>query len=92
MFDRGGVLDVTCESLSFRSRRPGLPLSGKPRTRGSGIHLHARERRDRERSRMVESRAETASLSDKTEFTETEDQSRTHHGSTLGTDPRDGFG
>ena len=36
---------------------------------------------------MVESRAETASLSDKTEFTETQDQSRTHHGSTLGTDP-----
>ena len=38
-----------------------------------------RERRDRERSRMVESRAETASLSDKTEFTETQGQSRTHH-------------
>ena len=72
------LLDVTCESLSFRSRRPGLPLSGKPRTRGSGIHLHARERRDREQSRMVESRAETAILSDKTEFTETQDQSRTH--------------
>ena len=36
---------------------------------------------------MVDFRAETASSSDKTEFTETEDQSRTHHGSTLGTDP-----
>ena len=33
VFDRGGVLDVTCEFLSCRSRRPGLPLSGKPRTR-----------------------------------------------------------
>ena len=42
------VLDVTCESMSFRSRRPGLPLSGKPRTRSSGIRLHARERRDTE--------------------------------------------
>jgi hypothetical protein len=41
-------LDVTCESMPFRSRRPGLPLSGKPRTRGSGIRLHARERRDTE--------------------------------------------
>ena len=48
--DLDKVLDVTCESLSFRSRRPGLPLSGKPRTRGSGIHLHARERRDTERA------------------------------------------
>ena len=28
---------------------------------------------------MVDFRAETASSSDKTEFTETEDQSRTHH-------------
>ena len=82
------MLDVTCESLSFRSRRPGLPLSGKPRTRGSGIHLHARERRDTERAEhVIDLRAETASSSDKTEFTETEDQSRTHHGSTLGTDP-----
>ena len=36
---------------------------------------------------MVDLRADTASSSDKAEFTETEDQSRTHHGSTLGTDP-----
>ena len=55
--------------------------------RGLGIHLHARERRERERSGMVDLRVETASLGDKTEFTETKDQSHTHHGSTLGTDP-----
>ena len=36
---------------------------------------------------MVDLRADTASSSDKAEFTETEDRSRTHHGSTLGTDP-----
>ena len=36
---------------------------------------------------MVDLRADTASSSDKAEVTETEDQSRTHHGSTLGTDP-----
>ena len=29
----GSLLDVTCEFLSCRSRRPGLPLSGKARTR-----------------------------------------------------------
>jgi hypothetical protein len=46
--------------------------------RGLGIHLHARERRERERSGMVDLRAETASLGDKSEFTETKDQSRTH--------------
>ena len=48
--------------------------------------MRGREETQRERS-MVDFRAETASSSDKTEFTETEDQSRTHHGSTLGTDP-----
>ena len=36
---------------------------------------------------MVDLRADTASSSDKTEFTETEDQGAMHHGSTLGTDP-----
>ena len=36
---------------------------------------------------MVDLRAETSSLSDKTEFTETQGQSAPHHGSTLGTDP-----
>ena len=35
---------------------------------------------ERERSGMVDSRAETSSLSDKTEFTETEDQGAMHHG------------
>ena len=33
---------------------------------------------ERERSGMVDSRAETSSLSDKTEFTETEDQGAMH--------------
>jgi hypothetical protein len=36
---------------------------------------------------MVDLRAETSSLSDKIEFTETQGQSAPHHGSTLGTDP-----
>ena len=71
------VLDVTCESLSFRSRRPGLPLSGKL----WDPLACAGEKRHRERS-MVDLRADTASSSDKAEVTETEDQSRTHHSST----------
>jgi hypothetical protein len=33
---------------------------------------------ERERSGMVDARAETSSLSDKTEFTETKDQGATH--------------
>ena len=69
-------MDVTCESLPYRSRRPGLPLSGKPRTRDPLACAGAK--RERERSGMVDLRAETASLGDKTEFTETKDQSRTH--------------
>ena len=40
--------------------------------------MRGREETQRERS-MVDLKAETASSSDKTEFTETEDQSRTHH-------------
>ena len=43
------------------------------------IHLHVRGSEDeRERSGMVDSRAETSSLSDKTGFTETEDQGAMH--------------
>ena len=41
--------------------------------------MRGRGETERERS-MVDRRAETASSSDKTEFTETEDQSRTHQG------------
>ena len=45
--------------------------------------MRGREETERERS-MVDFRAETASSSDKTEFTETEDQRRTHHPSSSG--------
>jgi hypothetical protein len=64
------VLDVTCESLSCLSRRPGSPPSGRPRTRdplacaGGSVIESVRV--------MVDLRAETSSLSEKTEITETQ--------------------
>ena len=79
VFDRGGVLDVTCdcESLSCLSRHPGSPPSGRPRTRdplacaGDSVTESVRV--------MVDLRAETSSLSDKTEITETQGPSAPHH-------------
>ena len=40
-----GLLDVTCESLSCLSRRPGSPPSGRPRTRDPLTLMHMRGRR-----------------------------------------------
>ena len=48
VFDRGGVLDVTCESLSCLSRHPGSPPSGRPRTRDPLACAREGERRERE--------------------------------------------
>ena len=60
---------------------PVVPVCPCLGNRGLGVLgstcMRGREETQRERS-MVDFRAETASSSDKTEFTETEDQSRTH--------------
>ena len=67
---------------------PVVPARPRLGDRGLGIHLNAREReRDKSVRVMVDLRAETSSLSNKTEFTETQGQSAPHYGSTLGTDP-----
>ena len=60
---------------------PVVPVCPCLGNRGLGVLgstcMRGREETQRERS-MVDFRAETASSTDKTEFTETEDQSRTH--------------
>ena len=71
--------------MSVPSSRLAAP-SGQLRTRDP-LACAGETKRDESVSGMVDLRAETPSLSDKTEFTETKDQSATHHGSTLGTDP-----
>ena len=54
VFDRGGVLDVTCESLSCLSRRPGTPPSGRPRTRDPLACAGDSRDRERESQSMVD--------------------------------------
>ena len=61
-------------------------LTPRPRPRDPLACAGEETERDRERSGMVDLRAEISSLSDKTEFTETKDQSRTHQ-SHIGTPP-----
>ena len=73
------LLDVTCEFLSCRSRRPGLPLSGKPRTRDP-LACAASGKAERERTRLSEESVMSSSVRDITESTEAEGRDDTHHG------------
>ena len=73
----------TCESWScLLTAVPGLAPVWRLGNRGLGIHMHARERRESERSDMADPRVETPSLSDHTEFTETKVQGPEYHATT----------
>ena len=65
--------------LSLGNRGLGDLVTLRPTPRPRDPLACEGAKRERERSGMVDLRAETASSSDTTEFTETEDQSRTLH-------------
>ena len=66
---------------------PPSPVWATPRTRDPLACAGRGRERDESVRDMIDLRAETSSLSDKTESTETQGQSAPHHGSMLGTDP-----